>query len=76
MTCEVPCAVEIVGHPRGDGDAIVGRVEVIVNDVPMPATSEPRDVHTPLGTHVALDPTATSVNIRTETKLRDRKETP
>lgn len=41
-------------------------VEVVVNGIPMPATGEPRVVHTPLGTHVALDLTATSVSIRNE----------
>ncbi|WP_433203212.1 hypothetical protein ACQP1G_13670 [Nocardia sp. CA-107356] len=66
MAESIPCEVEIVRHSRNDGDAIVRWVEVIVNGIPMPATGEPRVVHTPLGTHVALDLTATSVSIRTE----------
>ncbi|MEV6338514.1 hypothetical protein AB0M12_27800 [Nocardia vinacea] len=65
MAEAIPCEVEIVRRSRRDGDAIVGWVEVIVNGIPMPATSEPRVVHTPLGTHVTLDLTATSVSIRT-----------
>lgn len=65
MTESIPCDVEIVRHSQRDGDAIVRWVEVVVNGLPMPATGEPRVVHTPLGTHVALDLTATSVSIRT-----------
>ncbi|GAB2530921.1 hypothetical protein [Nocardia heshunensis] len=61
-----PCDVEIVRHARRDGDSIARWVEVIVNGMPMSASGEPRVVHTPLGTHVALDLTATSVRIRTE----------
>lgn len=66
MTEPIPCDVEIVRHSHRDGDTIVRWVEVVVNGLPMPATGEPRVVHTPLGTHVALDLTATSVSIRTE----------
>lgn len=62
----IPCEIEIIRRSRRDGDAIVRWVEVIVNGIPMPATGEPRVVHTPLGTHVALDLTATAVSIRTE----------
>lgn len=66
MTESIPCDVEIIRHSQRDGDAIVRWAEVIVNGIPMPATGEPRVVHTRLGTHVALDLTATSVSIRTE----------
>lgn len=66
MAESIPCEVEIVRRSRHDGDAIVRWVEVVVNGIPMPATGEPRVVHTPLGTHVALDLTATSVSIRTQ----------
>ncbi|WP_062982091.1 hypothetical protein [Nocardia anaemiae] len=75
MADSIPCAVEIVRHSRRDGETIVDWIEVIVNGIPMQATSEPRVVHTPLGTHVTLDLTATSVSIRTKTEIRDCKET-
>ncbi|WP_040694077.1 hypothetical protein [Nocardia vinacea] len=66
MAESIPCEIEIVRRSRRDGDAIVRWVEVTVNGIPMPATGEPRVVHTPLGTHVTLDLTATSVSIRTQ----------
>ncbi|MFF2554906.1 hypothetical protein ACFVUS_28150 [Nocardia sp. NPDC058058] len=66
MTESIPCDVKVVRHSRHDGDVIVRWVEVTVNGMPMPVTGEPRVAHTPLGTHVALDLTATSVSIRTE----------
>lgn len=66
MAESIPCEIEIVRRSRRDGDAIVHWVEVTVNGIPMPATGEPRVVHTPLGTHVTLDLTATSVSIRTQ----------
>ncbi|MFE6922999.1 hypothetical protein ACFVAV_18365 [Nocardia sp. NPDC057663] len=74
-TGTIPCEVEIIRHSRRDGDAIARWVQVIVNGIPVPATGEPRVVHTPLGTHVALDLTATSVTIRAEdgnTELEER----
>ncbi|MEU8901088.1 hypothetical protein [Nocardia sp. NPDC048505] len=65
----LPCAVEIVRHSQRDGDAVIRWAEVIVNGMPMPATGEPRVVHTPSGTHITLDLTATSVSIRNENGL-------
>ncbi|MEU6583960.1 hypothetical protein [Nocardia sp. NPDC046763] len=49
------CDIEIVKRSRRDSDRLVCWAEVTVNGMQMPATGEPRIVHTRQGTCIGLD---------------------